>query len=748
MITAKRMKIRVPQRIKVTEESFQESWVIIQDAIDKIYDDSSRQVSFENVYRTVYNLVLGGEAQMLHKKLREYLTSKNETLYNENFGNESADNEEWPFLDKLSVYWDTMNVHLKLLGDLMIYLDRVYCKRTNNVLEVIDLGLEIFRDTTLAPLTDKLNKTMNKVFYNIRDSSTRNDDQCKLLQHIVSMMETIVDSDDNFFLSRFEKEFLSSTNEYYENNINWDNLSPLECFEKTNALIIFEKKLDDAVFNTDTCAKITDVLKSVLIMKKVNDSIQELVETAIMKQDTVFVKRLLDLTQDETYQKNILDAIISTILKDLNAIKLDNSLKKRSQVGTKWITNLLDIFESYEKFLEQIEFGNISFNQDNNGKSDDVGIVKRLLNESFSVFLSENGKQSAQFICYYFDSFIRLGTSDIKNDLHRCKKLLKLISEKDEFASIYKQQLSRRLLQQNSIIEIEKLCVKQIKDEMGSFLTFKFENMLRDVSTSMDLSNSFRTSSSHEVDFQFVPEVLTITAWPFQSENDFDKDIILPSRFEQTKLDFITYYSKKYNQRQLKWAHNLSIVEIGFQFLSSYHDLTMSLYAATIFLLFEEYEELSMETIKELTNIPEQELTRQLLSMAVAPRTRIMKKFPPTKTISSTDIFSINYAFTAPIRNIKVQTIAGVIPASQRTATMEKELLERERSLESNAAIVRIMKSDRKLTHTELFEKAIEVVKTRFTLTTPIFKRSLNYLIEKEYLQRDPDDPSFYHYII
>ena len=75
------------------------------------------------------------------------------------------------------------------------------------------------------------------------------------------------------------------------------------------------------------------------------------------------------------------------------------------------------------------------------------------------------------------------------------------------------------------------------------------------------------------------------------------------------------------------------------------HDLNVSTYGMIILLLFNELgadERLTFEEIQAQTNIPPSDLIRNLQSLAVAPKTRILIKEPMSKDVKPTDRFSFN----------------------------------------------------------------------------------------------------------
>jgi cullin-4 len=69
-----------------------------------------------------------------------------------------------------------------------------------------------------------------------------------------------------------------------------------------------------------------------------------------------------------------------------------------------------------------------------------------------------------------------------------------------------------------------------------------------------------------------------------------------------------------------------------------------------------------------------------------------------------------------------------------------------ERGYTLDAAIVRIMKSKRRLHYEELKAAVIVEVKAHFVPEVALIKKRISDLVEQEYMERDDDDMNMYTY--
>lgn len=775
------LTVKLVKRNQPLYDSFDDSWQVVHNALEKIFSDNTSEVSFERVYRVVYDIAFLGETEKFYKKMTTYLIDRLSLSSQETFGNmdvSSGSDSSPKFIQCFNTFWLANNHHFKLIGDLMLYFDKVYSVPKRK-LQVIDLCYSIFATAVLYPLQQNLLDAFTNTFNKIRDELIDSEDYGTVLEKnatiiaelksLISMMELILVNDGNvsFYKTSFEQYFVDKTKAFYSNSIQWDNLPPLEIFYTIELLSPAEREISKRCFNDDTSSKLLNTVEEVLINDKASNIVNSLVSMAMSKQDKDLLEQIMHLSVENTeYTTRAYDAIKKYIFNDLQEnICVDESLRRRSLMGIQWTFEITKKRTNYNKFLD------IHYPNGNDASS-------YIIDESFVKFLEINIKQSIEFLCYYADSKLKMPPSDsvtletIKSDLHPIIKFSESLSAMDDFMETYRVMLSKRLLHQRYTYEWEASVLKSLSSEVGSYLTVNIETMLKDMNISGDLTRSMKamtgskTTDSSLSHLDFHPSVLTMTAWPFDSMNEQEEEQTKLPSVMQRQLDvFADVYKKRYSQRILKWCHSLGLVEITYWFgddeSTRKYDLVLPFHSAIVFLLFvvengenqegkQTNQPWTLDRIQHATGLTTAEVTRQLISLAIAPRFRILKKTSPGPNIQSTDTFSINEDFKSPTETVRVKTVnltPGTTTTGGNDGTSIQKSLERDRFVVTNAAVARIMKQNKTLMERELFEQCQAVLKPHFFLQNKTFQHSLHHLIDKEYLATDPDDPQVYRYL-
>jgi cullin 1 len=147
---------------------------------------------------------------------------------------------------------------------------------------------------------------------------------------------------------------------------------------------------------------------------------------------------------------------------------------------------------------------------------------------------------------------------------------------------------------------------------------------------------------------------------------------------------------------------------------------------------------IALKDIKSALNVDDDVVKRVMHSLACG-KYQLLLKSPASRGVSSTDTFAFNGAFSCPMVQIRLP-----MASLSEAATEKKVATDRSHAIE--AAVVRIMKSRKTLTHAELVGEVIKQL-SFFTPDPSVVKRRIEHLIEREYLERDEEDSSKYVYL-
>jgi len=170
---------------------------------------------------------------------------------------------------------------------------------------------------------------------------------------------------------------------------------------------------------------------------------------------------------------------------------LDSGEKDKND-DPKFVKALIDL---HEKSLDAIKM-NFS------GHS----IFHKALKDAFVEVLNKNvGNHSiAELMSTHCDRVLKggekLSESEVEQNLDSIGELFSYLTEKDVFAEIYHNQMTKRLLNQRSAsYEAEKFMITKLKMQCGPSFTSKMEGMLNDVVMGTEQCNEF-DSCMHQHD--------------------------------------------------------------------------------------------------------------------------------------------------------------------------------------------------------------------------------------------------------
>lgn len=312
------------------------------------------------------------------------------------------------------------------------------------------------------------------------------------------------------------------------------------------------------------------------------------------------------------------------------------------------------------------------------------------------------------------------------------KKLFSLLNSKDMFCKIYKSCLAERLLSGLTFNKDNEIAfIVFIRDTFDSSVTKQYQKMIFDVEDSTSKYSDITDISG----ITYSPLILTNGVWPFSKTENFI--IKLPEQLEGVSSSFLTEYSNTNDKKQVCWIPLKSLVTLEFKTARTYI-IDMNHYQATVMLLCMTHTTVKKDFLLGEINIRENWLDAVLDSLLL---TRLIEYNPKL------DMYRINPKFSA--KSLKLNaTVRFKRPIDEGDDDIITKEVDEERSLKTQAAIVRIMKARRVCSKSELINSVVTQTSRYFQQTSERILKQIQVLLsstEDRYMEIV--DNSTYRYV-
>ncbi|XP_072285370.1 cullin-4B-like [Pyxicephalus adspersus] len=347
----------------------------------------------------------------------------------------------------------------------------------------------------------------------------------------------------------------------------------------------------------------------------------------------------------------------------------------------------------------------------------------------------------------YVDSKLRTGNKEATDEelekmLDKIMIIFRFIYGKDVFEAFYKKDLAKRLLVGKSAsVDAEKSMLSKLKHECGAAFTSKLEGMFKDMELSKDIMVHFKQYMQNQNvpgNIELTVNILTMGYWPTY----VPMEVHLPPEMVKLQEIFKTFYLGKHSGRKLQWQSTLGQCVLKAEFIEGKKELQVSLFQTLVLLMFNEGEEFSFEDIRQATGIEDSELRRTLQSLACG-RARVLAKNPKSKDVDDGDKFTFNGDFRHQLFRIRINQIQMKETVEEQASTTERVFQDRQYQID--AAIVRIMKMRKTLSHNLLVSEVYNQLK--FPVKPADLKKRIESLIDRDYMERDKENPNQYNYV-
>lgn len=230
-------------------------------------------------------------------------------------------------------------------------------------------------------------------------------------------------------------------------------------------------------------------------------------------------------------------------------------------------------------------------------------------------------------------------------------------------------------------------------------------------------------TGADEDPIEFDIKILTTSYWP--SYKSFELSV--PQEIKTCMDNFQRFYKNQQNNhhRELKWNFAMGNAVIQFKVPNSTktYQFVTSTYQMCILYLFNYNKELTLEEIREQMGFDEETAKKNIQSM-MQPKARLI--------VMSDGKYKVNIQYSNKHTRV-------TFPVPVLEDLVKRERVTQDRSNAVDAALVRIMKSRKKLGVNQLKVEVITLMQT-FKPDDALIKKRIENLIEREYLERDKGD--------
>ncbi|GMR32137.1 hypothetical protein PMAYCL1PPCAC_02332, partial [Pristionchus mayeri] len=769
-------------RIRAFPTAMDEAYVdqtltMLQDAIKEIQRKNNGGLSFEELYRNAYTMVLHKHGEKLYNALKEVVREHLKGPIRKRVGGTMDD----LFLETLNVAWSEHTTAMVMIRDIFMYMDRVYVEQ-QKCEPVYNLGIGIFRDEIVRQ--DRVSEHLKKVLLEmVAEERAGVTIKWSGIKSACAMLVALGIENKSVYEMDFEGPFLKETSEYYK--------AASQKFLMENCASVYVKKVENCIaeetdramryLDKDTKNKLLQVLEDVLVsqhMQTVVDMENSGLK-AMMRDDKIDDMRSLYLLLRRVNNGlNVMTTCMSEYLRSIGE-KLVDEVEGVSKEGetvdaataaarkdpVRFIQELIDLKDRFDHFLKDAFDNDASF--------------KNKIQSDFEFFFNKN-KRSPEFLSLYIDDKLKKGQkclndNEMESMLDRSMVLFRFLSEKDAFEKYYKQHVAKRLLLDKSVSDdAEKQMITKLKTECGCQFTQRLESMFKDKEIWGTLNVNFKdycTNNPVGLQMDVGVRVLTAGIWPTQSAAP---QCVLPDSCQAAFDHFKAYYTGAHNGRKITLNTLLGSADIKAIFYGAtpnsdelsqqeseagpssrdtapkrkeeHKILQVNTHTMILLMRFNIRPKFTFEQLKTDTQIPERDLQRCLQSLSMGkPTQRILSRKGKGKEIEDQDEFTVNDMFTSKLTRIRIQNIANKSETEpERKETRNK--IDEDRKHEVEAAIVRIMKARKNLQHNDLVVEVTEQLQSRFKPDPQLIKMRIESLIEREYIKRSDDNHRIYQY--
>uniref|UniRef100_A0AC34QHY8 Cullin family profile domain-containing protein n=1 Tax=Panagrolaimus sp. JU765 TaxID=591449 RepID=A0AC34QHY8_9BILA len=450
----------------------------------------------------------------------------------------------------------------------------------------------------------------------------------------------------------------------------------------------------------------------------------------------------------------------------LNYIKQEGleQMRENAEIVTtdcdKYVEQLLDLHTRFTELIKSAFYDDPSFLTVRDKAFQEIVNSTEVfkLEVSSKQFKGAVESRSPELLANYCDQLLRktalskrLSSEEIDEKLNHVLLVLKYVQNKDVFMRFHKTHMSRRLvLEISSDQEKEEMLVRRFREiGMPADYVNKLSRMLQDIEVNKDTNTSVKSLIAQHNNNEMLKfadmmhlKILNIGAWGKSRTTP----VTLPREIEDCSAEVEEVYKKMHCGRKLFWSAQMSTATIVYNTKHGKYDFDVSALQLSILNVFNERQndKISFGDLKLATEIGDFEMGRTMMSLVAFPKLKEQILLTDVgninpKNFNDCSLFWVNHEFALfkndkPQPRGKLNLIGRLNVAVDPQVELECEEVMQLRTFRLQEAIVKIMKTRRKMTSAQLQTELVELLKQMFLPSRKLIKEQLEWLIENKYL--------------
>ena len=353
-------------------------------------------------------------------------------------------------------------------------------------------------------------------------------------------------------------------------------------------------------------------------------------------------------------------------------------------------------------------------------------------------FCETGSNRTPELLAIHMDAVLKqektAEKSGFDKQIAQFQTVFKYTYDKDAFNVFYSRMLAKRLINFSSSEDGEVAMFKVLKDACGFEYTSKLEHMYQDNTSSLVLNAGYKHWKSNTSDMTLALDsnyhVLSAHFWPLKPPTTA---FIPPSDIVEDYTRFETFYLDKHCRRKLTWMWDHCKGEMQANYITNAKipcTFLVSTYQMAILLLFNENDVVTYDEAQKATWLSAKWLDS---SLSIFVKAKVLIPSPKRAKPEPGTSYTLNYQLKS--KQNKVNLNIAIKSQQNQDRDDIRKMTEGNKKHLTELAIVRIMKSCKKMKRVDLVQETIAAIQPSFVPEIPDIEKSIKELVEREYLE-------------